>query len=90
MGVPIAIGMEVNIMKVTVLFFGVLTDVAGSSLKVYEDVKTLEHLKMRIADDYPETVHYSFRMAVNNEISDEDTTLKDGDEVAFLPPFAGG
>jgi sulfur-carrier protein len=83
-------GLGVNIMSVTVLFFGVLTEVTGSALKVYEDVKTLEHLKMRIADDYPETVHYSFRMVVNNEISDEDTPLKDGDEVAFLPPFAGG
>ncbi len=77
-------------MKVTILFFGVLTEVTGTALKIYEDVKTLEHLKMRIADDYPETVHYSFRMAVNNEISAGDTQLKDGDEVAFLPPFAGG
>jgi molybdopterin synthase sulfur carrier subunit len=77
-------------MKIKVLFFGVLTEVTGSSLKVYEEVKTLEHLKIRIADDFPETVHYSFRMAVNNEISDGDTPLKDGDEVAFLPPFAGG
>jgi molybdopterin synthase sulfur carrier subunit len=77
-------------MKITVLFFGVLTEVTGSALKVYEDVKSLEHLKMRIADDYPETIHYSFRMAVNNEIADSDLPLKDGDEVAFLPPFAGG
>jgi molybdopterin synthase sulfur carrier subunit len=77
-------------MKVTVLFFGVLTEVTGSSLKVYEDVKTLEHLKMRISDDHPETVHYSFRISVNNEITDGDLPLKDGDEVAFLPPFAGG
>jgi len=77
-------------MKVTVLFFGVLTEVTRTSLKVYEEVKTLEHLKMRITDDFPETAHYSFRMAVNNEISDGDTPLEDGDEVAFLPPFAGG
>ncbi len=77
-------------MKVSVLFFGVLAEVTGTALKIYEDVKTLEHLKIRVADDYPKTVHYSFRIAVNNEISDEDMPLKDGDEVAFLPPFAGG
>jgi sulfur-carrier protein len=77
-------------MKVTVLFFGVLTDVTGSSLKVYQEVKTLEHLKIRVADDFPESVHYSFRLAVNNELADDDIPLKDGDEVAFLPPFAGG
>lgn len=77
-------------MKVTVLFFGVLTEVTGSSVKVYEDVKSIEHLKMRIADSHPETIHYSYRIAVNNEITDGDLPLKDGDEVAFLPPFAGG
>jgi sulfur-carrier protein len=77
-------------MKVTVLFFGVLTEVMGTSLKVYEGVKSLEHLKIRIADDHPETVHYSFRIAVNNELVDGDLPLNDGDEVAFLPPFAGG
>ena len=77
-------------MKVTVLFFGVLTEITGSSLKIYEEVKTLEHLKIRVADDFPESVHYSFRMAVNNELADCDMPLKDGDEVAFLPPFAGG
>jgi molybdopterin converting factor subunit 1 len=78
------------IMKVTVLFFGVLTELTGSSLRIYEEVKSVEQLKMRVADDYPETVHYSFRMAVNNEIAHGDMPLKDGDEVAFLPPFAGG
>jgi len=77
-------------MKVTVLFFGVLTEVTGSPLKIYEEVNSLEHLKMRVADDYPETIHYSFRVAVNNEIADRDLPLKDGDEIAFLPPFAGG
>lgn len=77
-------------MKVTVLFFGVLSEVAGSPLKVYQEVKTLEHLKMRVADDFPESVHYSYRLAVNNELTDGDKTLKDGDEIAFLPPFAGG
>jgi molybdopterin synthase sulfur carrier subunit len=79
-----------KIMKIKVLFFGVLMEVTGSSLKVYEEVKSLEHLKMRIADDHPETVHYSYRIAVNNEFIDGDLPLKDGDEVAFLPPFAGG
>jgi sulfur-carrier protein len=77
-------------MKVTVLFFGVLTEVTGSALKVYEEVNSLEHLKMRVNDDYPETFHYSYRIALNNELTDEDLPLKDGDEVAFLPPFAGG
>jgi molybdopterin synthase sulfur carrier subunit len=53
-------------------------------------VKSLEDLKIRIGDDYPEMIHYSYRVSVNNEITNEDRLLSDGDEIAFLPPFAGG
>ncbi len=29
-------------------------------------------------------------IAVNQEIAQDETVVSDGDEVAFLPPFAGG
>jgi len=29
-------------------------------------------------------------ISVNKEMSDADTVIHDGDEVAFLPPFSGG
>jgi molybdopterin converting factor small subunit len=77
-------------MRVTVLFFGVLSEVAETGTKFYNDVNSLEHLKIRLSDDYPQMVHYSYRVSVNNEIMDEDRLLKDGDEIALLPPFAGG
>ena len=77
-------------MTVKVLFFGVLSEVAGTGLKFYEDVKSIEHLKLRTADDFPEIVHYSFRILLNNEMTDSDTLLTDGDEIIFLPPFSGG
>ena len=32
----------------------------------------------------------SMKVAVNEEIADPDQRLSDGDEVAFLPPVAGG
>jgi molybdopterin synthase sulfur carrier subunit len=77
-------------MKVKVLFFGVLAEVTQTGLKCYEDVKTIEHLKQRSADDFPEIVHYNFRISLNNELINDNSALSDGDEVAFLPPFAGG
>jgi molybdopterin synthase sulfur carrier subunit len=77
-------------MDINVIFFGVLTEVTGTHLKHYRDIKSFSDLKYRIEDDYPEIVHYNFRIAVNNEITDEDPVLNDNDEVAYLPPFAGG
>lgn len=77
-------------MEIHVLFFGVLAEVTKTSFMHYRGVSSFEGLKMRIKDDFPEIDHYNFRIAVNNEIVNEDPVLKDGDEVAYMPPFAGG
>jgi molybdopterin synthase sulfur carrier subunit len=77
-------------MEVKVLFFGVLAEVTGTNFKHFRDVKSIGDLKLRIQDDFPDIVHYSYRIALNNEIIDNESKLKDGDEVAFMPPFAGG
>jgi len=73
-----------------VLFFGVLAEVTGTRIKHYQDIKSFGDLKHRILDDFPEIVHYYFRIAVNNKIINDDPLLSPGDEVAYLPPFAGG
>ena len=77
-------------MQVKVLFFGVLAEVAGTASRLYSDVSSLSSLQVRIQDDFPEIVHYNYRISVNNEIINDDPPLADGDEVAFMPPFAGG
>jgi molybdopterin synthase sulfur carrier subunit len=77
-------------MQVKVLFFGVLTDVTGTVFRHYNDVKSTGDLRFRIEDDYPEIVHYNFRISLNNVLINEDAVLNDGDEVAYMPPFAGG
>jgi molybdopterin converting factor small subunit len=53
-------------------------------------VKSISDLKLRIYDDFPEIVHYNFRISLNSEITDNDLLLKSGDEIALMPPFAGG
>ncbi len=77
-------------MQVKVLFFGVLAEVTGINHSYYREVKSLGDLNLRILDDYPEIMHYKFRISLNNMIIENDPVLKDGDEVALLPPFAGG
>ncbi len=78
-------------MDIRVLFFGVLAEVAQTSFKHYRDIESFGDLRLRISDDFPEIISYNYRIAVNNEIiGDDPPSLKDGDEIAYLPPFAGG
>jgi sulfur-carrier protein len=77
-------------MIIKVLFFGVLAEVTGTGFKHYTEAGSVSDLRMKIADEFPEMVHYTYRISVDNELIDDDRELKDGSEVAFLPPFAGG
>jgi sulfur-carrier protein len=77
-------------MQVKVLFFGVLSEVAGTDLRHFSDVKSVGDLKLRILDEFPEIEHYNYRISLNNEIISADQVLNDNDEIALMPPFAGG
>jgi molybdopterin synthase sulfur carrier subunit len=77
-------------MEIRVLFFGVLAEVTQTTFKHYRDIVSFSDLRHRIEDEFPEIVHYDYRIAVNSEIINEEPVLKHLDEVAFMPPFAGG
>ncbi len=77
-------------MKVEVLFFGVLAEVAGTFSKHYYDIHSSGDLELMIRDDFPEIAHYDYRISLNEVLIVEDAGLKDGDEVALVPPFDGG
>jgi len=77
-------------MRVKVLFFGVLGDKAGSSEKEYEGFVDTDSLERKVAEEIPGLDGYSYRISLNNSLVKGNTVLNDGDEVAFLPPFAGG
>ena len=77
-------------MKVTVLFFGVLAEVAGTDCRVYADAHTTDDLMHRVIDDFPEIYGYNYRISVNGIISGSSGPLADADEVALVPPFEGG
>jgi molybdopterin converting factor small subunit len=77
-------------MEINVLFFGVLADFTGMRRKHYTAIESYSDLKHRIFDEFPGIEHYTYRIAVNRTIMNEDPLLRDGDELAFMPPFAGG
>src|SRR5580700_4907625 len=81
-------------MRVRVLFFGILKDLAGKSSDLLElrdgalvrDV--LEHYALRMPRLRESLA--SLAVAVNQEYSGADTRLKSDDEIALLPPVSGG
>jgi MoaE-MoaD fusion protein len=84
-------------MMVTVKLFGMTKSLARNqdslslALRNGSQVKDLVEL---LNAEYPmigELIHKKkILVSVNHEIAGEDATIQDGDEIALLPPFAGG
>lgn len=78
-------------MKVTVKYFGLLAEAAGKAEETRElssGIKAGE-LKDRCLEELDLPNPESVQVAVNQKIAKE-RELQEGDEVALLPPFAGG
>lgn len=78
-------------MKVTVKYFGLVAEAAEKSEEVLEFNRALtaSELKVQCLNGLEIADKESVQIAVNQNL-DDTITLKDGDEVALLPPFAGG
>ena len=80
----------------TVRFFAMLKSMVGKEtiqLPCKGDM-TVSELKDAILKEFPQMSEYltgkRVLISVNQEFAAPETILKDGDEVAFLPPFSGG
>jgi len=72
-----------------VKYFGPMTDITGKQEETIQS-ETLSELKATILKSYPDSEGVEFSISVNEEIIHEDIALSDSDEIAILPPFAGG
>ena len=78
-------------MAIEVLFFGQIKEVTGRQADQINLVTDLEELSKALNARYPELHEKPFKWAVNERlVNKEDQSLQDGDQVALLPPFAGG
>jgi molybdopterin converting factor small subunit len=81
---------------VTVKFFAVLRKLTGREdilIPIRQPV-TLKEIFDQIEAEIPQirTIMKEGRalVAINQEMATEDSMVQDGDEIAMLPPFAGG
>jgi len=72
------------------LFFGILADKAKYSSIDYENGNTLDELKRNLKVKFPFLENAKFAIAVNQSVVNGNAKLNDNDEIALLPPYAGG
>ena len=73
-----------------IILFGELTDIKKSSSIEIESANNVEELKNYIHQKFPPLQNFKFQIAVNSSLITENISLNNTDEIALLPPFAGG
>jgi molybdopterin converting factor subunit 1 len=81
-------------MRVTVLYFAVLRERLGideESLDLADGARVRDAIAALGEKHAPiATLRTKFRVAVNQDFADDDHVLAEGDELALIPPVAGG
>jgi molybdopterin converting factor small subunit len=72
-----------------VLLFGMLAEKAGTT-RLQVDATSIAELRRCVAEYIPDLHRLDHVIAVDRIVVLEDRPLAGNEEVAFLPPFAGG
>ncbi|WP_338407939.1 MoaD/ThiS family protein [uncultured Flavobacterium sp.] len=77
----------------TLKYFGMIADITKKKeeqLFFENKTITLCKLQSKLEEKYPELKNTSYSFAVNQSLTKENAELNNTDEIALLPPFAGG
>lgn len=81
-------------MKIKILYFAAIREKVGKGSEELEatEGETLNDIMGKLKSRYPiiADMNESLLVAVNREYSKRETVLKNGDEVALIPPVSGG
>jgi molybdopterin-guanine dinucleotide biosynthesis protein A len=76
--------------QIKVVPFGKIHDIVTSSKNISFEGNNLLELKKLLFSQHPNLENEFFQMAINHHLSNDMDLVKDGDEIALLPPFSGG
>lgn len=81
-------------MKLRIIAFGIAKDIFGAPTIDIEwsfNCLTVSDIKQRLIEQYPDFAKLaSFSVAVNAQYVEDETAVKESDEIAIIPPVSGG
>jgi molybdopterin synthase sulfur carrier subunit len=75
---------------INLIYFGSVMDITGTTAETLTGLASIDELNQQLIARFPGLAAVSYRFSVNRKLTTENLLLTDGDEIALLPPFAGG
>lgn len=77
-------------MNTRVRLFGSLVEIVGKSELNVSGCSDTQEVKEKLASEFPQLRKCEFLISVDKKLVKNNQKLEPGNEIAFLPPFAGG
>jgi molybdopterin converting factor subunit 1 len=83
---------DASTIRLKVLYFAYMREIAGIPREsiFLTNNSTLGELMTKIRTIHPRLLEFNFKVAVNKSVAGMRLHLKDGDEIALIPPVTGG
>ncbi|TPN87449.1 MoaD/ThiS family protein [Aquimarina algicola] len=78
-------------MQHTIKYFGMLVEATSKNEEQLQtEICSVAQLIQQLEHRYPKLNEKNFKVAIDQQLVDNDFIIKDRAEIALLPPFAGG
>lgn len=79
-------------MTCNVLYFGMIAESTQKNSEefTFKNQISVQELKDQLLEKYSALQKMSFQVAVNQKLTSAKTIIENNNEIAILPPFAGG
>lgn len=72
-------------------YFGMIAEATGKQSELIDITdNNLKDLDLLLKNTHPKIKNLAYKFAVNHKMAQLDCELNENDEIALLPPFAGG
>lgn len=76
-------------MEIEIISFGKISEFI-SNQKMTIDCGTTDELKIHLENIFPQLAGMKYKLALNKNLVQQNSELKNSDSIAIMPPFSGG
>ncbi|RYD79435.1 MAG: molybdopterin synthase sulfur carrier subunit [Sphingobacteriales bacterium] len=77
-------------MQIELISFGKISELISNQTLETEGIETTDNLKEYLERTFPDLAGMKYKLALNKNLIQQNTEIKNGDSIAIMPPFSGG
>lgn len=77
-------------MEIALISFGKISEFIQNQKLEIDGINTTDDLGFYLKKEYPPLADMKYKLALNKNLVQQNTEIKNGDNIAIMPPFSGG